>query len=123
EEVLETQRIDWLRGEIDHPRLRVTQTDQQEQQPLLVEAGRLELEQLRLVERERRNDDRGIGLFLTRRERSPERVEARLQSLELRDFLLGREVGRGGGLHGHARILALPTPWGWCVRIIVDSRP
>ena len=66
EVVVQDHRVHRLRGDVDHARPRVAQPDQQEEQPLLVEAGAGELAQLALVEGHRRHDHRGVRLLVRR---------------------------------------------------------
>ena len=100
--VLEDHRVHRLRRDVDHVRARVAQPDQQEQQPLLVEAHAGQLAQLLLVERQRGHDDRravvrprvaGHGV--------PHLEHPRLQRLEGGEFLLEREVRGEGWLRDH----------------------
>ena len=56
-------------GHVDHPGLGIAQADQEEKQALLVEARRLELGELALIERQGGDHDRGVGL-LSRAERA-----------------------------------------------------
>ncbi len=86
--VLEDERVHRLGRHVDHPRVRIAQPDEEEEQALLVEARGLELGELLLVEREGRDHDGGVRLFLARREGVPEQMQPGLQLLELGDLLL-----------------------------------
>ena len=76
---------------------------------LLVEARRFELRELRLVERQRRNDDRRVGLLLTRRQGTPEITKTGLQPLELGDLLLRGEILRERRLWNHTDLSSAPV--------------
>jgi hypothetical protein len=99
--VLEDERMDGLRGDVDHPSVRVAKPNQQEQESFFVVARGIELGQLGLVERQRRDHHRGVGLFFARRESVPEILESRLQSLELGNLGFEREVPGEGRLGNH----------------------
>ena len=94
EVVLEDERMHGLRRHEDDARPRIAKPDEKEQEPLLVEARTLELPHLGLVEGERRDDDRGVGLLVLHRDRIPDLGQARFQGLELGELLLERERGR-----------------------------
>ena len=93
EVVLQDHRVHGLRGDVHHAGARVAQADEQEQQPLLVERRAGQAAQLRLVEGQGGNDHRGVRLLLPVQDGVPHLLQARLQPLELGDFLLQGEVG------------------------------
>ena len=90
--VVEDQRMDRLRRDVGHVRARVAQPDQQEQQPLFVEGGAIELGQLLLIEREGRHDDRRRRQVLLGADHVPDLVEPRLEPLEGGQLLLAGEL-------------------------------
>ncbi len=94
EVVLEDQGVDGLRGHEDDPRPGVPKADQEEQEPLLVEARALQLLQLALVERQRRDDDRRVGLLVPHGDGVPDFLQPGLELLELGKLTLGRQVRR-----------------------------
>ena len=93
--------MDGLRGDEHHPRARVAQADEEEEQPLLVEAGPRQLAQLGLVEGQRGHDHRGVGLLVPVHQRLPHLVQPRLEQLEARELVLGGQVGRKRRLQVH----------------------
>ena len=94
EVVLEDERVDGLRRHEDDPRARVAQPDQEEQEALLVEARAVELRELGLIERQGRDDDRGVRRLVPPRDRVPDLEESGFEPLELVDLALEGEVGR-----------------------------
>ncbi len=108
--VLEDDRVDRLRGHVHHARARVAQPDQQEQQPLLVEARARDLAQLALVERERGHHHRRVRLLLAQHQRVPHLGEPRLEPLELGDLVLRGEILEERRLRDHAPGLRAPRP-------------
>ena len=101
EVVLQDDGVHGLGGDVDHPRPRVAQADEEEEEALLVEVGSGELLELALVEGEGGDDHRGVGLLLAHGEDVPHLLEARLQPLELGDLLLEGEVLGEGRLGNH----------------------
>ena len=92
--VIEDQWMDRLRGHVGDVRARVAQPDQQEQQPLFVEGGAIELGQLLLIERERRHDDRRRRQVLLGADDVPHLVQPRLEPVEVGQLLIaGQLVG------------------------------
>ena len=63
------------------------------QRPLLVERGARQPTQLGLVQGKGRDHDGGMRLLLAVQDRVPHLLQARLQPLELGDFVFQREVG------------------------------
>ena len=94
EVVLEDQGVDRLGGDEDDPGPGVPEADQEEQEALLVVARPLQLLELALVERQRRDDDRGVGLLVSHGDGVPDLLQPGLELLELGKLTLGRQVRR-----------------------------
>ncbi len=115
EVVVQDHRVHRLRGDVDDARPRVAQPDQEEEQPLFVEAGAGELAQLALVEGHRRHDHRGVRRLVLHGEGVPDLEQLRLEELELGPLGLGAEIGGEGGLWDHGRF-GLNGSRGWAPR-------
>ena len=102
EVVLEDQGMDRLRGDEDDPRPGIPEADQEEQETFLVVARPLQLPELALVEGERRNDDRRVGLLVSHGDGVPDFLQPGLELFELGKLTLGRQVRREGVFRDHA---------------------
>src|SRR6266545_773358 len=107
EVVVEDQRMDRLRRDVDHVCLRVAESNQQEEEPLFVEARAFELLELPLVESHRGHDHGGIRLLFLRGECVPELVQPRLELPEQGELAFGRKVAGKRGFRDHAGVLGI----------------
>jgi hypothetical protein len=101
EVVLENQGMHWLRGDVDHMRLRIAQPNQQKQQPLLVEGRADQLLKLVLIQGERRDDDGRRAPVIAGRQGAPDLRKAWLEQLEGGKFLVERQVAGERRLGNH----------------------
>src|SRR6266496_2532577 len=83
-------------------RARIAEADEQEEQPLLVEARTRELPEIALVEGQGGDHHRGVGLLLAHGEAVPYLGQAGLELLELGDLLLEGEITRKRRLRDHS---------------------
>jgi len=90
--VLEDQGVDRLRGHEDDSCPGIPKADEEKQEAFLVEARALQLLQLALVERQRRDDDRRMGLLVPHGDGVPDFLQPGLELLELDKLTLGRQV-------------------------------
>jgi hypothetical protein len=94
EVVVQHERGDRLRGDVDDPRLRVAQAHEEEEERLLVEAGGLEARRVSpsVVKGDRGHDHRRVGLVVLGEHVGPQPGQPRLERLESPRLLFGREA-------------------------------